>query len=124
MTQIEPSERTHKEIHCSFCGKSQVAVELMVGGPGVHICDECVGVAVKVRDEHRGKPLGPPEKRFQDYWPTDTLLKRLKQHDDAFEALGRSMQDIVDILREREVSWAQVGEALGVTRQAAWKRFA
>ncbi len=36
---------------------------------------------------------------------------------------SRAMQDIVDILREREVSRATVGEALAVPRQAAWKRF-
>jgi hypothetical protein len=27
-------------------------------------------------------------------------------------------------LRERGVSWAEVGQARGVSRQAAWKRFA
>src|SRR5258707_10058742 len=33
------------------------------------------------------------------------------------------MQDIVDILREREGSWATIGQALAVSRPAAWKRF-
>jgi len=33
------------------------------------------------------------------------------------------MQDVVDILREREVSWEMIGRALAVSRQAAWKRF-
>jgi hypothetical protein len=33
------------------------------------------------------------------------------------------MQDVADILREREVSWATIGEALPVSRRAAWKRF-
>jgi biotin operon repressor len=33
------------------------------------------------------------------------------------------MQDVVDILRERAVSWEKIGEALAVSRQAAWKRF-
>jgi biotin operon repressor len=27
------------------------------------------------------------------------------------------------VLRERGVSWAEIGGALGVSRQAAWKRF-
>jgi ATP-dependent Clp protease ATP-binding subunit ClpX len=30
----------------------------------------------------------------------------------------------VDELRKREVSWAKIGEALGMSRQAAWERFA
>jgi hypothetical protein len=33
------------------------------------------------------------------------------------------MQDVVDILRERGVSWAMIGQTLAVSRQAAWKRF-
>jgi biotin operon repressor len=30
---------------------------------------------------------------------------------------------VVDTLRSREVSWADIGEALGVSRQSAWERF-
>jgi ATP-dependent Clp protease ATP-binding subunit ClpX len=30
----------------------------------------------------------------------------------------------VDLLRERGVSWAVIGDALGISRQAAWERFA
>jgi ATP-dependent Clp protease ATP-binding subunit ClpX len=30
----------------------------------------------------------------------------------------------VDLLRSRHVSWAEIGRALGVSRQAAWERFA
>jgi hypothetical protein len=41
----------------------------------------------------------------------------------AFERVDAGMQDIVDILRERAVSWATIGQALAVSRQAAWKRF-
>jgi ATP-dependent Clp protease ATP-binding subunit ClpX len=30
----------------------------------------------------------------------------------------------VDLLRERRVSWAEIGRRLGVSRLAAWERFA
>lgn len=122
MSEVEVAKPAHREIHCSFCGKSQIDVEILISGPGVNICNECVELSARVLDENRGKPVDQ-EKRFQDYWPTEILMKRLKLHDNAFAALDRSMQDIVDILRERDVSWAQIGEALGVSRQAAWKRF-
>lgn len=29
---------------CSFCGKNQDEVKALIAGPGVRICDECVGV--------------------------------------------------------------------------------
>ena len=58
-----------------------------------------------------------------DIAPTETLLKTLTGYNGAFERVDAAMQDIVDILREREVSWAIIGQALAVSRQAAWKRF-
>ena len=33
------------------------------------------------------------------------------------------MQQFVDELRGREVSWAEIGKTLGVSRQSAWERF-
>lgn len=36
------SSNKEKEITCSFCGKSQDAVERIIIGPGVNICSECI----------------------------------------------------------------------------------
>ena len=33
---------------CSFCGKSEAQVEKMIAGPGVYICNECVGLCVEI----------------------------------------------------------------------------
>jgi hypothetical protein len=55
--------------------------------------------------------------------PTETLLKTLAGYDGAFERIDVAMRDIVDILRDRGVSWSTLGETLAVSRQAAWKRF-
>jgi ATP-dependent Clp protease ATP-binding subunit ClpX len=30
----------------------------------------------------------------------------------------------VELIRGRKISWAEIGKALGVSRQAAWERFA
>ena len=34
----------HKPTECSFCGKSEKEVKRLIAGPGVFICDECVGL--------------------------------------------------------------------------------
>lgn len=39
---------TEEAIKCSFCGKAQTAVNKMVAGPRVYICDECVLLCVKI----------------------------------------------------------------------------
>ena len=64
-----------------------------------------------------------PNPLLPDNAPTETLLKTIAGYNGAFEKIDAAMQDIVDILREREVSWATIGQALVVSRQAAWKRF-
>jgi hypothetical protein len=58
-----------------------------------------------------------------DNAPTEKLLKTLAGYNGAFERIDAGMQDVVDILRDRGVSWATVGQTLAVSRQAAWKRF-
>lgn len=51
------------------------------------------------------------------------LLKRLAPIEETIQGKGGQLQSVVDILRAREVSWAQIGAALGITRQSAWERF-
>jgi ATP-dependent Clp protease ATP-binding subunit ClpX len=33
---------------CDFCGATSQEARLLIAGPAVHICDECVAVCVKV----------------------------------------------------------------------------
>ena len=116
--------------HCSFCAKSQTEVKTLISGPGVFICDECVELGqtiINKKQEAASTPASEPRKApnsmFPDNAPTEALLKTLSGYNGAFARIDAGMQDIVDILREREISWAMIGQALEVSRQAAWKRF-
>lgn len=40
-----------KNVKCSFCGKSQDAVERIIAGPGVYICDECIKVCSSILED-------------------------------------------------------------------------
>jgi hypothetical protein len=40
---------------CSFCGKHQDNVRLLIAVPGVFICDECVSLCVEILDEKIGR---------------------------------------------------------------------
>ena len=107
---------------CSFCGKAQTEVRTLVAGPGVFICDECVRLCEDVVASNAGKQKAA-DSLLPDNAPTERLLKTLAGYNGAFESVDRAMQDVVDILRERDVSWAAIGQVLSVSRQAAWKRF-
>ena len=55
--------------------------------------------------------------------PTEKLVHLLKINEAMSEYARSQLQRVVDTLRKREVSWATIGDALGVSRQAAWDRF-
>ena len=40
-----------KTVRCSFCGKSQEDVRRIIAGPGVYICDECIGLCSSIIEE-------------------------------------------------------------------------
>lgn len=108
--------------HCSFCAKPQMDVLVLISGPGVFICNECVKLCEPIVAAHPTKPTEPASIMTPETVPTEQLLKVLKGYNTAGERIDQAMQDVADILRERDVSWAAIGEALGVSRQAAWKR--
>jgi ATP-dependent protease Clp ATPase subunit len=107
--------------YCSFCLKSQHEVEKLVAGPGsIYICDGCVGLAVGYMEGRT-----PDASAFEDpaLMPNERLLAQLPSLDATIKGKQTQIQWVVDQLRGREVSWALIGEALGVSRQAAWERF-
>lgn len=40
-----------QEIRCSFCGKNQDQVDRLIAGPGVFICNECIGLCSEIISE-------------------------------------------------------------------------
>ena len=119
------TQTRNRVYRCSFCGKSQTEVKTLVAGPGVFICDECVALCQSIiaKKAATRSPQETPSSLLPDTAPTENLLKTLSGYNGAFASIDAGMQDIVDILREREVSWATIGQTLAVSRQAAWKRF-
>ena len=125
MPEAEATQAHKRLYRCSFCGKAQTEVKTLVSGPGVFICDECVELCQEIIAKEAATAVSTQTVPglLPDNAATETLLKTLAGYNGAFERVDAGMQDIVDILREREVSWATIGEALAVSRQAAWKRF-
>lgn len=125
MPEAEAIETPKRVYCCSFCGKSQMEVKTLVSGPGVFICDECAELCQKIIA--KGAATAVSTQTVPGLLPgnaaTEALLQTLAGYNGAFERVDAGMQDIVDILREREVSWAVIGQTLAVSRQAAWKRF-
>lgn len=46
-----PNKEQNRSIRCSFCGKPQDAVQRIIAGPGVYICNECIGICNNIIEE-------------------------------------------------------------------------
>ncbi|MFM9850953.1 MAG: ClpX C4-type zinc finger protein [Hyphomicrobiaceae bacterium] len=46
---------------CSFCGRDAKSVGKLVGGIGVHICDDCISAAASLVDTESGGPVDGPD---------------------------------------------------------------
>ena len=109
----------HKSpLYCSFCRKDDETVEKLIGGPGVYICDACVAICNRIL---KGKPA--PAFRGWDSLSDAELLRALRPGVAAVDAVRDVLQEHVDILRRHDVSWERIGDAMGISRQAAWERF-
>lgn len=109
-------------LRCSFCGKPAADVQRLVAGPGVYICDECVGLATSVIEEYRDKPV---EVRLP-LWESlsdEQMLDHIPRVSTVADQIEANLRSWVQELRRRGVTWARIGEALGITRQSAWGRF-
>jgi hypothetical protein len=57
------------------------------------------------------------------HWPTERLMQVLGPLKATSEAHRRHLDEVVDALRSRDVSWARIAKPLGVSRQTACERF-
>ena len=109
---------------CSFCGTpGGPGTELpLIGGLGAQVCATCVDDfhGILHDDEQLSSARGTmPWERMSDA----ELLATLPQILASAEQNVAFAHEWVDMLRDRNISWAEIGRALGVTRQAAWERF-
>jgi len=114
---MQPNHPT-PNLHCSFCGKDRAKAAMLVAGPGVHICEACVGLCNRLL-------TGKPTAAF-DGWSAltdDELVAALPASAAAVDAVEDKLRDHVSMLKQRGVSWDRIAGALGISRQAAWERF-
>ena len=103
---------------CSFCNKDKDTVAKLIAGPGVYICNECVHLCDLIIAEEQVRDFGSWSER-----PDDELLAGLARVQAVVAQVDAAVHDHVAILRERGISWTRIGQALGVSKQAAWERF-
>ena len=107
---------------CSFCLKPDHEVTTLVAGPGVYICDGCVELCVQLiaTKPSSGVPRLAP---WEHDLGQEELLATLPRVAAAGAQVERNLVEWVRRARAAGITWARIGEALGMTRQSAWERF-
>ena len=108
-------------VSCSFCARDATVVNKIISGPGVYICDGCVRTCDEILAADDGRSDVPlPEWRSAS---DDELLASLPRVAATAATVETGLRARVTELRDRGVTWARIGAALGMTRQSAWERF-
>ena len=108
---------------CSFCMKPPGAVARLVAGPGVFICDECVGLCAELISIEPIQSGTAAVEAWEQRLSDEELLAHLPKVAAASALVEQHLTGWVRQARSRGLTWTRIGEALGITRQSAWERF-
>ncbi|MDP9984025.1 hypothetical protein J2W14_003448 [Pseudarthrobacter oxydans] len=106
-------------VMCSFCARPASSMRRLVAGPGVAICGDCARSSVKLLSGTDSSPAEDPWAKMTD----EELLAHLPEVSAVAAQVEQRLCAWVGIARQRSISWARIGAALGMTRQSAWERF-
>ena len=112
------------QVNCSFCAKPSSAVTKVIAGPGVFICNECIQLCNDIlKEEQASTAPGTRLPAREEAMTDEEILDLLPRIASVSAQTDASLQRLVTVLRGRGVTWARIGAALQITRQAAWERF-
>jgi hypothetical protein len=111
-------------VRCSFCLEPALEVARLIAGPGIYICNECVGLCVEILEQAPAEhdATEPQLPSWHSMTDPEVLGKLPRIASVAAQAEG-GLQRWVGEARRRDASWADIGVALGISRQSAWERF-
>ena len=107
---------------CSFCGSRGTEETRFAGGLGALMCTDCLASyssALAAPENAHVRIVGWSDDAMTD----GDMLARLPLVSATAGQVDRYLRSWVGRIRERHISYAEIGKALGVSRQAAWERF-
>jgi hypothetical protein len=107
---------------CSFCGKDNTRLEKLIAGPGVFICNECVGLCDQIlattTDEEGREVRTAYENRS-----AEEILEGLPPVVRNVDALEAHLRGLVARLRALGTPWSDIAARAGIGEDAARARF-
>ncbi|GAA0400666.1 hypothetical protein Acor_39400 [Acrocarpospora corrugata] len=111
-----------QDLRCSFCTKSKSEVDRLIAGAGVYICNECVRLCSEILGTI-AEQTKLPEVPWTEAMSDQEILDFLPRVAAVGTQVDANLKVWVERLRDRGVTWARIGAALGTSRQSAWEKF-
>ena len=107
--------------HCSFCGLKGRRGMRFAGGLGAMMCEGCVRHYCDVFDSPAKleSSARAPWHQMSDA----EVLGNLPLIAQTATEVSDFLVEWVELARSRKLSWAEIGKAMGISRQGAWERF-
>ncbi|MCW2766786.1 MAG: hypothetical protein JWO11_2745 [Nocardioides sp.] len=107
---------------CSFCGVRGTRKTKFAGGLGAMMCSDCLEYYhdVFASKKRMAAISRPPWEQMAD----TEVLSKLPLIAQTGDQVNGFLVEWVRLARSRKLSWAEIGKAMGTSRQAAWERFA
>lgn len=108
---------------CSFCHKPNTQVKKLVAGPGVYICDECVGLCQDIITADIPAEEASARRDAFENRPAPEILQLLPALARTVESVEADLRRWVSRLRAGGTSWDEIAARLGIEPEAARSRF-
>jgi ribosomal protein L37AE/L43A len=110
---------------CTFCGKPNTAVQRLVAGPGVYICNECVELSAEIMAGAADATPAESARRRAQFVDrsAEEILELLPGAAATAARVAADLARRVDRLRELGTDWQPIADALGTSVEAAQQRF-
>jgi len=129
--------RSHKEGHmpgsaastsqliasCSFCNKPNTQVKKLISGPGVYICDECVGLCQEILTVESSPEAAAEQRQAFENRPAEEILAFLPALARTLSSVEGDLGKWVHKLIAQGTSWEAIAAELNMDAEAARLRF-
>ena len=123
MSSSAPSSPTKLLASWSFCGKPNTEVKKLIAGPGIYICDECVGLCQDIISAETSADDAAAQRAAFEDRPAPEILKLLPALARTVDSVESDLRRWVQKLRAGGTPWPEIASRLGIDPEVAEARF-
>jgi hypothetical protein len=108
---------------CSFCSKSSKEVQKLIAGPGVYICDECIGLCNEILEVEDVNDDDARQRHSVEEGPLEAVLPIFRSMAETGRTIDGRLAAWAKTLARRGVPLPTIAEHAGLDERVAAERF-